>query len=112
MPLPPSDAVHNDDDNDDNGYGASECGAWSNAVNLFLKLFFVPVFTYDGLVMSREQPQHTTNCRKHGNHGGGAACPSSNKDSINPLDLSCGRPKGGLVEGTGQRNPAVTLKLK
>jgi hypothetical protein len=77
-------------------YGASQCGAQSKAVNPFLSLFFVPIFTYDGLVTSQEQPQHTTNCRKHGNHGGGAAHPSSNEDSINPLDLLHGRFKGGV----------------
>jgi hypothetical protein len=77
-------------------YGASQCGAQSNTVNLFLRLFVVLIFTYDGLVTSREQPQHTTNCRKHGDHGGGATRPSSNKDSINPLNLSRGQPEGGV----------------
>jgi hypothetical protein len=80
-------------------YGVSQCGAQSNAVIIFLSLFFVPIFTDDGPVTSREQPQHTTNCRKHGNHGGGATHPSSDKDLINPLDLSRGRPEGGVGRG-------------
>jgi hypothetical protein len=81
------------------GASASQCGARSNTNNLFLRLFFVPIFTYNGLVTSREQPQHTTNCHKQGNHGGGAACPSSNEDLINPLDLSRGQPKEGVGRG-------------
>jgi hypothetical protein len=32
--------------------GASQCGAQSNFFNLFLRLFFVPIFTYGGLVVS------------------------------------------------------------
>jgi hypothetical protein len=61
--------------------------------------------------MSRGQPQHTTNCCKHGDHGGGAARPSSDEYSINPLSPMHGRPVEGLVQGTGQRNTVVTLKL-
>ncbi len=93
-------------------YGASQCGAQSNAINLFLRLFFVPIFTYDGLVTLREQPQHITNCRKHSNHGGGAACPSRDEDSINPLDLSRGQSEGGVGRGNRSKKSRSNIYIK
>jgi hypothetical protein len=41
------------------GYGARQCGAQSNAVNLILKVSLVPIFTYDKLESVQQQPQHT-----------------------------------------------------
>ncbi len=40
--------------------GARECGAQSNALNLILEVIFVPIFTYDDLMMSQNHPQHNT----------------------------------------------------
>jgi hypothetical protein len=44
-------------------YGACQCGSQSNAVNLILKVIFVPIFTYDDLVMTRNHPQHVRNIK-------------------------------------------------
>jgi hypothetical protein len=84
--------------------GARQCGAQSNTFNLSLRLVYVPMFTYDGLVTSRNHPQSTEqNCQEHHNHGGGAACPATRIRSIHMIQHVGDLPEG-LVKGTGQKN--------
>jgi hypothetical protein len=51
------------------------------------------ISTYNDLVVtSQDHPQHTRNNEKHHEHGGGASCPSSGKNLINPNNLIYGQP--------------------
>jgi hypothetical protein len=47
-------------------------------------------------VTSQDQPQHTPNCHKLRDHGGGSARPSSDVDLIYPHDPMRGPPGGGV----------------
>ncbi len=126
---PTVDGSSGDSEGSNNGlYYGSKCGGGGNFdrqwlaantsdmvhANVWHKimLLFVPIFTNNGLVTSQDQPQHTTNCCKHGDHGGGAAHLSSNKDLINPPDLSCGRPKGGDGRGNRSKKSGSNTSIK
>jgi hypothetical protein len=75
-------------------------------------LFFVPIFTYNGLVMSQEQPQHTTTAANTSTMVVEPLAPPATRIQSIHLIYPTGNPREGLVEGTGQRNLAATLKLK
>jgi hypothetical protein len=71
---------------------------------VYLKVICVPNFTYNGFVTSQVHPQQHKQHDKQHHHGGGAACPSSGVDLMNPCRLSGGRPCECLLQGRRRSN--------
>jgi hypothetical protein len=88
-------------------YGAHQCGALSNTVNLILRLFLYH-FLHRMSSWHCESVHNNTNSNNHHHHGDGATCPSSGVDSMNTRCLSGGQPCTCVVRGRCQR---VLLEL-
>ena len=91
-------------------FGASQCGAWSNIDNLILRLFLYQFL--HSMVSWHHKTATTMQQTAKSNHGGGATCPSSNKDLINKHDLTCGRPSGGVGQGNQIKKMVVQLNQR
>ena len=83
-------------------YGARQCGALRNTVNLILRFFLYHFYMRWACDIKRPSTTTQTN-KKHHHHGDGASCPSSNVGSMNPHRPNGGRPCSCLFQGCCQR---------
>ncbi len=83
-------------------YGASQCGAWSNADNLSKGYFCTNFYIrWSCDITSQSTTIQTTN--KHHHHGDGAARPSSGVDLMIPCRPRGGRPCACSFQGRCRR---------